>query len=49
MFGMNSGTKMKIFVINPRAFFTACFCHDFNLLLGHAKENFIRSKEGGIC
>jgi hypothetical protein len=38
MFGMNSGLKTKIFAINPRASFTACGCHNWNLLLDNASR-----------
>jgi hypothetical protein len=33
------GVKMKILAINPRAFFTACGCHNWNLLLGDAAKS----------
>jgi hypothetical protein len=36
MVGMNSGAKTKILSSNKRAFFTACGCHNWNLLLGDA-------------
>jgi hypothetical protein len=39
MVGMNSGVKMKILAINPRAVFTACGCHSWNLLLGDATKS----------
>jgi hypothetical protein len=37
--GVNSGVKTKILAINPRAFFTACGCHNWNLLLGDAAKS----------
>jgi hypothetical protein len=37
--GVNSGVKMKILAINPRPFFTACGCHNWNLLLGDATKS----------
>jgi hypothetical protein len=39
MVGMNSNIKRKILAINPRAFFTACGYHNWNLLLGNAAKS----------
>jgi hypothetical protein len=39
MVAVNSGVKTKILAINPRAFFTACGCHNWNLLLGDAAKS----------
>jgi hypothetical protein len=38
MVGMNSGVKTKILAINPRAVFTVCGCHNWNLLLEDATK-----------
>jgi hypothetical protein len=32
MVGVYSGVKTKILTINPKAFFTACGCYNWNLL-----------------
>jgi hypothetical protein len=36
---VNSGVKAKIIAINPRAFFTACGCYNWNLLLGDVAKS----------
>jgi len=33
MVGINKGVKSRILLINPRAFFTPCGCHSWNLIL----------------
>lgn len=33
MVGINKGVKSRILTINPRAFFTPCGCHSWNLIL----------------
>jgi hypothetical protein len=39
MVGVNSCVKMEILASNPRDFFTACCCHNWNLLLGDATKS----------
>jgi hypothetical protein len=39
MVGVNSGGKTKILAINPRAFFAACGCNNWNLLLGDGTKS----------
>jgi hypothetical protein len=37
--GVNSGVKTKILAISPRAFFTACGCHSWKMLLGDTAKS----------
>jgi hypothetical protein len=37
--GVNSGVNTKTSANNPRAFFTVCGCHKWNLLLGDAAKS----------
>lgn len=39
MVGVNKGVKTRILNINPRAFFTPCGCHSWNLLLVDAASS----------
>jgi len=34
MKGHKSGVQARLLELNPRAFFTPCVCHNYNLLLG---------------
>lgn len=44
MIGINSGVKTRILNINPRAFFTPCGCHSWNLLLVDAANSSAAAK-----
>lgn len=44
MVGVNSGVKTRILNINPRAFFTPCGCHSWNLLLVDAANSSMAAK-----
>lgn len=44
MVGINKGVKTRILNINPRAFFTPCGCHSWNLLLIDAANSSITAK-----
>lgn len=44
MVGINSGVKTRILNINPRAFFTPCGCHSWNLLLVDAANSSVAAK-----
>lgn len=44
MVGINSGVKTRILNINPRAFFTPCGCHSWNLLLVDAANSSAAAK-----
>lgn len=44
MVGINSGVKTRILNINPRAFFTPCGCHSWNLLLVDAANSSVSAK-----
>lgn len=44
MVGVNSGVKNLILNINPRAFFTPCGCHSWNLLLVDAANSSVAAK-----
>jgi hypothetical protein len=37
--GWHKQNKTKISAINPRAFFTAYGCHEWNMLLGNAAKS----------
>lgn len=39
MIGIHSGVKTRILEINPRAFFTPCGCHNWNLLIVDASKS----------
>jgi hypothetical protein len=45
MVGVNSGVKNKILAINPKAFFTVCGCHNWNLLLRRYRQILKNGKE----
>ncbi|GBP13472.1 hypothetical protein EVAR_4221_1 [Eumeta japonica] len=44
MVGVNTGVKTRILNINPRAFFTPCGCHSWNLLLVDAANSSVAAK-----
>ncbi|GBP23605.1 hypothetical protein EVAR_80222_1 [Eumeta japonica] len=44
MVGVNTGVKTRILNINPRAFFTPCGCHSWNLLLVDAANSSMAAK-----
>ncbi|GFX95307.1 zinc finger MYM-type protein 1 [Trichonephila clavipes] len=44
MVGINKGVRTRILNINPRAFFTPCGCHSWNLLLIDAANSSVTAK-----
>ncbi|GFV12938.1 zinc finger MYM-type protein 1 [Trichonephila clavipes] len=44
MIGINSGVKTQILNLNPRAFFTPCDCHSWNLLLVNTANSSVATK-----
>ncbi|GFU07555.1 zinc finger MYM-type protein 1 [Trichonephila clavipes] len=44
MVGINKGVRTRILIINPKAFFTPCGCHSWNLLLIDAANSSATAK-----